>query len=98
MINRSRQQAKLIYVSKVKPHLQNITPPFATMSSTRLLQCFLRRCVTNTSRKEDAKTRKNAILKYKLNPLGSVSCPPSCDVNLLFRAFLDSKSGNVLDW
>ena len=64
-------------------------PPFSTISSTRLLQCFLRLCVTNTRRKEDAKTRKNAILKYKLNPLGNVSCPPSCDVNLLFRTFPD---------
>ena len=30
---------------------------------------------------------KNAILKYKLNPLGNVSCPLGCDVNLLFRTF-----------
>ena len=68
---------------------QTLCHHFSTISSTRLLQCFLRRRVINKRRKKDAKTRKYAILKYRLNTLGNVSCPPSCDVNLLFRALRD---------
>ena len=65
MINRSRQQTMLIYVSKVKPHLHKHYATIFHNLTHKASPMFCSSLVTNTRRKEDAKTRKNAILRYK---------------------------------